>query len=171
MFSSTVNERKMLRSCGTQPMPARARSSGRSVVTSRPPSVTLPPKRRVTPTMELINVVLPVPLRPSTASTCPSGGRSDTLGSTVASPEAARRFSVASRSGIARLAEINGLHLRVLGDLFGRAFRQQRAVDQHGNAIGKGEDEIHVMLDEQHSDIARQGRDDAENVVPLALRH
>ena len=86
MFSSTVSERKMLRSCGTQPMPARARSSGRMKVMSRPPSVMLPPKRRVTPTMEFINVVLPVPLRPSTASTCPSGIRSDMFGSTMASP-------------------------------------------------------------------------------------
>ena len=86
MFSSTVSERKMLRSCGTQPIPARARWSGRSAVMSAPPSATAPPKRRVMPTMELISVVLPVPLRPSSASTCPSGRVSDMLGSTTASP-------------------------------------------------------------------------------------
>jgi hypothetical protein len=34
MFSSTVSERKMLRSCGTQPIPARARWSGRIAVMS-----------------------------------------------------------------------------------------------------------------------------------------
>ena len=86
MFSSTVSERKMLRSCGTQPMPARARWSGRKLVTSVPASTTEPEKRRVTPTIELISVVLPVPLRPNSASTCPSARRSDMFGSTTASP-------------------------------------------------------------------------------------
>ena len=86
MFSSTVSERKMLRSCGTQPMPARARWSGRSGVMSRPPTAMVPPNRRVTPTIELISVVLPVPLRPSSASTCPSASRSDRPGNTTASP-------------------------------------------------------------------------------------
>ncbi len=41
-------------------------------VMSLPASATLPPKRRVMPTIELISVVLPVPLRPSSASTWPS---------------------------------------------------------------------------------------------------
>ena len=86
MFSSTVSERKILRSCGTQPMPARARWSGRIAVMSRPPSVMVPPNRRVTPTIELISVVLPVPLRPSSASTWLSGSRSDMPGNTTASP-------------------------------------------------------------------------------------
>jgi hypothetical protein len=86
MFSSTVSERKMLRSCGTQPMPARARWSGRIVVMSVPRSASVPPKRRVMPTMELTSVVLPVPLRPSSASTCPSGRVSDIFASTTASP-------------------------------------------------------------------------------------
>ena len=86
MFSSTVSERKMLRSCGTQPIPARARWSGRIAVMSGPPSATVPPKRRVMPTIELISVVLPVPLRPSSASTWPSASVSDMPGSTTASP-------------------------------------------------------------------------------------
>ena len=86
MFSSTVSERKMLRSWGTQPMPARARWSGRIGVMSRPPTLTVPPKRRVTPTIELINVVLPEPLRPSSASTSLSASRSDMPGNTTASP-------------------------------------------------------------------------------------
>ena len=86
MFSSTVSERKILRSCGTQPIPARARWSGRIAVMSSPPSARLPPKRRVMPTIELISVVLPVPLRPSSASTWPSPSVSDIEGSTTASP-------------------------------------------------------------------------------------
>ena len=46
----------------------------------------VPPKRRVIPTIELISVVLPVPLRPSSASTWLSGRRSDMSGNTTASP-------------------------------------------------------------------------------------
>jgi len=76
----------MLRSCGTQPMPARARWSGRIRVMSSPPSVMVPPKRLVTPTIELISVVLPVPLRPKSASTSLSARRSDMSGNTTASP-------------------------------------------------------------------------------------
>jgi hypothetical protein len=86
MFSSTVSDLKILRSCGTQPMPARARWSGRICVMSVPSSVMAPPKQRVTPTMELISVVLPVPLRPNSASTWLSARLSDMFGSTTASP-------------------------------------------------------------------------------------
>ena len=67
-FSSTVSERKMLRSCGDQPMPAATRRSGRSRVMSRPSRRMLPALCVVRPTSELISVVLPVPLRPSSAS-------------------------------------------------------------------------------------------------------
>ena len=85
-FSSTVSDLKMLRSCGTQPMPACARWSGRSGVMSRPSSAIVPPMKRVTPTIELISVVLPMPLRPSSASDCPSASASETSLSTTASP-------------------------------------------------------------------------------------
>ena len=72
-FSSTVSERKMLRSCGTQPMPAcGALVAARSAVMSRPSRRMLPPMWRVTPTIVLTSVVLPVPLRPSSASDWPS---------------------------------------------------------------------------------------------------
>jgi hypothetical protein len=85
-FSSTVSDRKMLRSCGTQPMPACARWSGRRAVMSRPSSAMLPAMKRVTPTIELIKVVLPMPLRPSRASDCRSASASETSWSTTASP-------------------------------------------------------------------------------------
>src|ERR1700710_1268493 len=149
MFSSTVSDLKILRSCGTQPMPARARWSGRIGVMSSPLSVMLPPKQRVTPTMELISVVLPVPLRPNSASTWLSGNRSDMFGSTTASPYPARRFSMRNRSGIGGLAEIHRLDPRVARHLVRRTFHQQRAVDHHRNAVGEREHQIHVVLDQQ----------------------
>jgi hypothetical protein len=86
MFSCTVSERKMFRSCGTQPMPAAARASGDSVAISRPPRLREPAKRRVTPTTLSISVVLPTPLRPSTASASPSPSLKPTSDSTTARP-------------------------------------------------------------------------------------
>jgi hypothetical protein len=76
----------MLRSCGTQPRPARARRSGGSAAMSRPARRIAPRKRRVTPTMLFRSVVLPMPLRPSTASDRPSASRSDRPRSTTAAP-------------------------------------------------------------------------------------
>jgi hypothetical protein len=76
----------MLRSCGTQPMPARARLSGDSAVMSRAASLIVPPRRRVTPMIELISVVLRMPLRPSSASEPPSATLSEMSTSTMASP-------------------------------------------------------------------------------------
>ncbi len=87
MFSSTVSELKMLRSCGTQPMPARRALVGRSASYHCPPSDDRAAEKRcVTPTIELISVVLPMPLRPSSASAWPSASRSEISASTTASP-------------------------------------------------------------------------------------
>ena len=87
-FSSTVSERKMLRSCGTQPTPAAcARASGGSRVTSRPPRRTLPARRRVTPTIELSSVVLPIAVAPKHSERLAHLQRQrDTPASTVAAP-------------------------------------------------------------------------------------
>src|SRR5882724_13100032 len=172
MFSSTVSERKMLRSCGTQPIPARARWSGRRAVISSPPSATVPPKRRVMPTIELISVVLPVPLRPSSASTWPSPSASDMPDSTTASPYPARKPLMARSSDIdGLLAEIDRLDLGIARHLVRRAFDQHGTVDQHRNPVGKGEHQIHIVLDQQYRDVARQGGDGRQNIVALALGH
>jgi len=49
-------------------------------------SVILPARRRVSPTIVLISVVLPVPLRPSSASVCPSARVKEISERTSASP-------------------------------------------------------------------------------------
>ena len=85
-FSCTVSDLKILRSCGTQPMPAAARFSGFRRVMSRPASACVPPCRRVTPTMVSISVVLPTPLRPSSASERPSPSVNEMPVMTLAAP-------------------------------------------------------------------------------------
>src|ERR1700733_10198444 len=156
MFSSTVSERKILRSCGTQPIPARARWSGRIRVISSPPRLTVPPKRRVTPTIELISVVFPVPLRPSSASTWLSGSRSDMEGSTTASPYPARSPSMVSKSGIGGLAEIDRPDPGIARHFVRRALDQHRAGDQHRDTVGERKHQVHVVLDQEYRDVARQ---------------
>ena len=44
-----------------------------------------------------------------------------------------------------------------------------RAVDQHRNAVGEREHQIHVVLDQEHGDVARQGGDGGEDIVALAF--
>src|ERR1700722_8465656 len=167
MFSSTVSDRKILRSCGTQPMPARARWSGRICVISSPPRVMVPPNRLVTPTIELTKVVLPVPLRPNSASTWLSGRRSDMPCKTTASPYPERSPSMHRRSGIGGLAEIDRFHPCVARHFVRRTLDQHRAIDQHRNPVGETEHQIHVVLDQQHRDVARQCRYRRQNVVAL----
>src|SRR5215470_11939569 len=170
-FSSTVSDLKMLRSCGTQPMPACARWSGRSAVMSRPSSAMLPEMKRVTPTIELISVVLPMPLRPSKASDCRSASASDTALSTTASPYPAVSRSMARSSGIERLPEIDRLDARIARDLLGRAVDEQGTVDQHRDAVGEREYDVHVVLDQEHRHVGRQRRDRRQDLVALVLGH
>src|SRR4051794_25255682 len=102
-------------------------------VTSRPARAMVPPKRRVTPTIDLIRVVLPVPLRPSSASTWPSARLNDILGSTTASPYPARRSSITNSSDIGALAEIDRLDARIASHLVWRTLHQHGAGHQHRN--------------------------------------
>ena len=59
--------------------------------------------------------------------------------------------------------------LRIARHLVRRALDQQRAVDQHRNAVGEREHQIHVVLDQEHGDVARQGRHRGEDIVALAF--
>ena len=165
-FSSTVSDLKMLRSCGTQPMPAATRWSGRSPRSRGRRTRSIPARWRVTPTSVVSSVVLPVPLRPSSAS-------DSTLAEREADVVDDDRLAVAGAQALARAAgqawlaspEIDGLDLRIAGDLVGRALDEQRAVDQHRDARGEAEHEIHVVLDQQHGDVGGQRRERVEDLA------
>ena len=73
-FSSTVSDANTRRPCGTMLIPARATSWAASVRTSEPrkriePAVATGGRR---PQIDRSSVVLPIPLRPRSASTSPS---------------------------------------------------------------------------------------------------
>ena len=45
------------------------------------------------------------------------------------------------------------------------------AVDEHGHPPGEVEDEVHVVLDQQHRHLGRQGVDDVEDLLSFAFGH
>src|SRR4051812_34103920 len=81
-------------------------------------SKTIPPRVALSnPTMHFINVLLPLPLVPSSATVSPSRTSSDTPCNTRTAPYPASTLSIASL-----ITEIDPLHLGVLHDLRRRAF-------------------------------------------------
>jgi hypothetical protein len=70
-----------------------------------------------------------------------------------------------------RSTQIDVPHARVAGDFLGRALDQQPPADHHDDAVGEAKDGVHVVLDEQHCDVARQSGDHLEQLGALPLRH
>ena len=68
----------MRRPCGTRPTPRRAIAYDGSRSIDSPAKRIVPRRGGVKPMIERISVVLPTPLRPSTAVTAPAGARSVT---------------------------------------------------------------------------------------------
>jgi hypothetical protein len=72
-FSCTVIWLNTSRPCGTQPMPLRARISGRVGAISEPMKLILPLRTGSAPITLLSRVVLPTPFRPIKQTHDPSG--------------------------------------------------------------------------------------------------
>src|SRR3984893_17868935 len=119
----------------------------------------------------LSSVVLPVPLRPRTASDSPSLRLRSILEMTRASPEPPETCRNARILCIEALAEIDLPHPWVGGYLLHAAFGQQRAVHENRDATGEAEHQVHVMLDEQQRDLKRKRRHSGEALVTFGLGH
>ncbi len=76
----------MRRPCGTSASPLRAIRYDGQLSIARPSKTTRPARGGVKPTMLRMAVVLPAPLRPSSATASPEATRSDTPCSTWLSP-------------------------------------------------------------------------------------
>src|SRR5262249_24368554 len=161
----------MSRSCATQPSPLRARECGPARVMSRPRQMTAPRLIRVKPMTVRRSVDLPTPLRPRMARLPPSDTASVMPSSTTASPYPARTFSSASSaSAMACPTQIDVAHARVGRDFPRRALYQDAAAHHDDDTMRKTKYDIHVMLDEQHGDVAGKIGDDAEQLAALAHR-
>src|SRR5262249_40371251 len=169
---STLSEGKISRSCATQPSPLRARQCGAARVMSWPRQAIAPRLTRVKPMMVRSSVDLPTPLRPRTARLPPSATVSVMPSSTTASTYPARTASSASSvSATAGPAQINLAHARLGGDFFRRALDQDAPCRHHDDAAGETEHHVHVVLDEQHRNVAREIGDDGKQLGAFALRH
>src|SRR5689334_11308595 len=155
--SCTVSDGNTPRSCGTHPNPSPARRWGGTAASGVPRHASLPLCKRVIPMSVRSKVVLPTPLRPRSARLPPSRRVKETSSSTTDSPYPATRPCASRRSGTGGLiAEIDLAHARVGRDLPGRSLGEDRSGGEHRDPLGEAEDEIHVVLDEEHAHLARQ---------------
>src|SRR3954468_23145622 len=113
------------------------------------------------------SVLLPTPLRPRIERLWFALSMSETPSSTTASPYPART----SRSSSMRLSQVDLAHARIAADLFGRALDEDAAADHHDDAAGEAEHHVHVVLDEEDGELARQRLDGAEEGRAFVLRH
>src|SRR5437764_4848983 len=120
------------------------------------------------------NVVLPTPLRPITTSVSPGKMSRSSPCSTRAAPYPAltpRRDISGDFMPVASSVSKVGLsHAVVAADLVRRATRQHGAAGEDRNPVSKAEDEVHVVLDEQHRGSFSQGRHLLEQRVALRRR-
>src|SRR5438445_12918656 len=151
-------------------MPRRLRSYTGSDWIARPIALISPAWKVVCPMMVASSVVLPTPLRPSTASEPRSGTSSATSSRITVSPYPARSPCRRSASGM-RLAQVDVAHAPVGGDLVGPAFDQHLPLHEHRDASREAEHEIHVVLDDQDGDVARQRAEDLEDAAGVVRRH
>src|SRR5258705_3838992 len=72
---------------------------------------------------------------------------------------------------MARVTEIELPHTRVAGDSFRRVLDQQSAGDEDRDAVRKAEHEVHIVLDQDDRDLARQRSDRLEELAAFDPRH
>ena len=131
---------------------------------SSPRQHIVPCRTRVCPITVSSSVLLPAPLRPSSASVSPSPSAKLHSSSTMPSPYPAQRRSSTNSWG----------HGGSPGTPRARARRRRsapgccdefRAADHHRDPLREAEDQRHAVLDQQHADVARQLRDHAEQFL------
>ena len=66
------------------------------------------------------------------------------------------------------LAEIDFAHAFVGARFAGRALREHRACNQNRNLFGETEDDVHVVLDDQHRDVGIEARNHIEDEMAFA---
>src|SRR3954469_11320525 len=110
----------------------------------RPAKRTSPESGRTSPMIAFSVVVLPAPLRPRSTATSPARSSRSTSKRIRARP-----YPALSRLS-SSVAKVDLPHAGIGANLGGRAARDQLARVQHDDAAGEAEDDLHVVLGEQH---------------------
>src|SRR6266446_546591 len=175
-FSLTLSPGKIRRFSGTKPTPSRAISCGARRVRSTPSNSIEPRQGSRKPITVFIRVVLPMPLRPSSATASPARTSSETPKRIGVAPYPAWTsliFSMAASELGLRRSQIGLDHLRVVPDLLRRALGDFLAEVKDGDPVGDSHDDGHVVLDQEHREAARRRdlSDQGGRLLGLARRH
>src|SRR5262245_21773162 len=105
------------------------------------------------PAMSSSNVVLPTPLRPTTATVSPAAIERSRRSTMVVGPQPPVRPTTsstvrsASKAGLPGHAEVHRAHLGPSHHLAGRPYGEHPAMDQDVDLGREAPDHVHVMLD------------------------
>src|SRR5581483_5248703 len=158
-------------------MPCRGTWCAAMPPRSVPSNETSPRERRISPMMARSVVVLPTPLRPSSAAASPGFTSRLTPCRICSLPICtcrSRRLSTDCLLDIIlvlRTAEIGLAHTLVRGDLAWAAGGEHAALRHHSDVVGDLEHDLHVMLDDDDVDRACQLLDLLHGAVGLRRRH
>src|ERR1035437_3859851 len=157
----------MPRSSGTHPRPALARRSGDLWPSSLPSRRTVPSIWRCRPMTERSNVVLPAPLRPTRVTTSPACTLKETSARTRASPYQADSPAISSMS----MSQVGGDDLVVQAHVFVASLREDPALLQHRDLIGKAANDVHVVVDEHDGAALGDLLDQRDRAVDVLAAH
>src|SRR5574343_1766481 len=161
-------------------MPSLAMWCGAIAIDSRPLMVMEPVRLPTSPTMDLMVVVRPAPLRPSKVTTSPLCTVRSTPCRMCDSPYQAwrllmRRNSVGSAMGtlqrVVGRAHIGFEHLGVLRYHAVRSFGNHLATLQHADGVGNAGNHIHVVLDHQDGAVGAHLLDELRHAVHVLVAH
>src|SRR5215510_4413940 len=158
-------------------MPRRGTSCGWQPARSKSSNTTLPRLFFVRPMMARSVVVLPTPFLPSSAADSPGFTSRLTPWRICSLPIWTWTSSSLSMHGLLDVvlvlgaAQIGFAHALVVGDLLGRAGRQDRPLRHHGDVAGNAEHHLHVVLDDDDIDRACELADFLHRALGLRRRH
>src|SRR6184192_1188391 len=130
-------------------MPRRARRSAFSSDRSSPLNTIVPPRSGRRPISAFINVLLPTPLRPRTATISPRATSMSTPRSTSPAPYPARKFVAFSSSVTLPPSEIYVADVLALAHLAESSIGEDASLMQNRHALRNLSDKSHVVLDDQ----------------------
>ena len=166
-FSRTVRLLNMRRPCGTSATPRAAIVSGGSRVTGVPNTYDPAVARRQQPMLTFMQVDLPAPLRPRRPSSRPSPSRERHASAARDCRRSRHRFAETER--VIRQDRPPACADR-LDDFGAGAFDDDLAEMQERDAVGEFQRDVHVVLDHDDGDVARNGRQELAHIAPLVDR-
>src|ERR1700730_6825073 len=158
-------------------MPWRGTSCGAQRARSIPSNSTVPRLRGARPMIARKVVVLPTPLRPSSAAHSPSRTSRFTPWRMCSFPIwtwTSSSLSMASFLDVVLVllaTEIRPAHARVGGNLVRTAGCEDRALRHHRDIVGNPEDNLHIVLDDDDVDHPRELADFCNGTLGLPGAH